>query len=31
MSEKFGHNKPHEDVFELFGEFEEGRKDVILM
>jgi hypothetical protein len=29
LSEKFGHGKPLEDVFELFGEFEEGQKDVI--
>ncbi|KAG5677326.1 hypothetical protein PVAND_007094 [Polypedilum vanderplanki] len=29
LSEKFGHKKPFEDVFELFGKFEEGQKDVI--
>ncbi|CAG9801353.1 unnamed protein product [Chironomus riparius] len=29
MSEKFGHKKPYEDVFELFGQFEEGQENVI--
>lgn len=29
LSEKFGHCKSFEDVFELFGEFEKGQNDVI--
>lgn len=29
LSEKFGHGKPLEDVFELFGIFEAGENDVI--
>uniref|UniRef100_U5EVY8 Transferrin n=1 Tax=Corethrella appendiculata TaxID=1370023 RepID=U5EVY8_9DIPT len=29
LSSKFGHNQPLEDVFELFGEFESGAKNVI--
>lgn len=29
LSEKFGHAKPLEDVFELFGEFEKGEHDVL--
>ena len=29
LSNKFGHGKPNEDVFELFGEFEKGQKDVL--
>lgn len=29
LSEKFGHKKPLEDVFELFGEFEAGSHDVL--
>jgi hypothetical protein len=29
LSDKFGHQKPNEDVFELFGEFEKGQKDVL--
>lgn len=29
LSEQFGHNSPKEDVFELFGEFSAGQKDVL--
>lgn len=29
LSDKFGQNKPNEDVFELFGEFERGEHDVL--
>lgn len=29
LSEKFGHNSPLEEVFELFGEYEHGFKNVI--
>lgn len=29
LSDKFGHKKPLEDVFELFGEFEAGSHDVL--
>lgn len=29
LSDKFGHEKPNQDVFELFGEFEKGQKDVL--
>lgn len=29
LSEKFGHQKPLEDVFELFGEFEKEQKNVL--
>lgn len=29
LSDKFGHLKPFEDVFELFGEFEKGHNDVL--
>lgn len=29
LSEQFGHNSPKEDVFELFGEFAAGQKDLI--
>lgn len=29
LSAKFGHEKPLEDVFELFGEFEKDQHDVL--
>jgi hypothetical protein len=29
LSEKFGHQKAFEDVFEMFGEFEKGQHDVM--
>lgn len=29
ISEQFGHDSPKEDVFELFGEFRAGEKDVL--
>jgi hypothetical protein len=29
LSDKFGHGKPIEDVFEMFGEFEKGQRDVL--
>lgn len=29
LSMKFGSGRPNEDVFELFGEFEKGQRDVL--
>lgn len=29
LSEKFGHKRPLEDVFELFGEFKKEQRDVL--